>query len=216
MPCSHCEETDTFFDRSRAEDDLRAYRRDGPPNASTRLLIDGLKTLNLDGRTLLDVGGGVGMIQHELLDEGLSSATMVEASAPYLDVAEGESRRRGHKDRTAFRRGDVVELAPDLPEAALVTLDRVFCCYPHMKDLVRATTAKASRWYAVTYPRAHWFNRMLGTLSDLYCWARGTDFRLYIHTGIDDAIRDEGFSRFYQVTTILWTVAFYEREPAED
>ena len=68
----------------------------------------------------------------------------------------------------------------------------------------------------MTYPRAHWFNRMLGTLSDLYCWARGTDFRLYIHTGIDDAIRDEGFLRFYQVTTILWTVAFYERESAED
>jgi magnesium-protoporphyrin O-methyltransferase len=216
MPCSHCEEADTFFDRSTAEDELRSFRRDGPPNASTRLLIDGLKTLDLDGKTLLDVGGGVGMIQHELLDEGLSSATMVETSTPYLDVAEAESRRRGHGARTTFRRGDVVELAPELPEADLVTLDRVFCCYPHLKKMVRATAAKASRWYAVSYPREHWFNHVVGTFADLYCWGRGSDFRLYIHTGVDEAIQDEGFSRFYRVTTLLWTVAFYERAPAGD
>ena len=47
--------------------ELRQYRRNGPPNKCSCLLIDGLKTLDLKDKTLLDVGGGVGMIPFELL-----------------------------------------------------------------------------------------------------------------------------------------------------
>lgn len=36
---------------------------------------------------------------------------------------------------------------------ALKTLDRVFCCYPHLEELVGAFTSKAARWYGVTYPK---------------------------------------------------------------
>lgn len=209
--CTHCQETGDLFDRQKARTELRKYRKDGPPNKSTRLLIDGLKTLDLQDKNLLDVGGGVGMIQHELLDEGLSASTMVEASPAYLEVAENEARRRGREEQTTFRFGDFVDLAPDLPEADLVTLDRVICCYPHLKELVQASTAKAGRWYAVAYPKETWYNRVLGGIADVYCWARGMDFRLYMHTGVDEAIRAEGFVPFYEVSTIVWRVALYER-----
>lgn len=214
--CSHCEETGDLFDQKKARTELRQYRKDGPPNKSTRLLIDGLKSLDLESKTLLDVGGGVGMIQHELLDEGLSSSTMVEASPPYLDVAKNEARRRGHTDRSDFQYGNFVELAPELPEADLVTLDRVICCYPHMKELVEASTAKATQWYGVTYPKTSWYLRWAKPVSDLYCWMKDMDFRIYLHEGVDEAIRAEGFTPFYQVETIIWNVALYERESGSE
>lgn len=209
--CPHCQETGDLFDETKARTELRQYRTDGPPNKSTRLLINGLRTLDLQDQTLLDIGGGVGMIQHELLEEGLSASTMVEASPAYLEVAENEARRRGHDERASFRYGDFVDLAPDLPEADLVTLDRVICCYPHMNELVQASTAKATRWYGVTYPKSRWYLRWAKPISDLYCWIKDMDFRIYLHEGVDRAIREEGFRRFYHVQTILWNVALYER-----
>lgn len=209
--CQHCQESGELFTQEKARDQLREYRKDGPPNTSTRLLIDGLRTLDLNDKRLLDVGGGVGMIQHELLNEGLATSTMVEASPAYLEVAEKEARRRGHEEQSRFEYGDFVDLAPDLPKAELVTLDRVICCYPHMHELVQASTAKATRWYAVTYPKRRWYLRWIKPLADLYCWFRDMDFRIYLHKGVDETIQREGFRPFYQVDTILWTVALYER-----
>lgn len=210
--CTHCQESGDLFDDSKARTELQQYRRDGPPNESTRLLIDGLRTLDLEEKTLLDIGGGVGMIQHELLDEGLSASTMVEASRPYLAVAEKEARRRGNEDRASFRYGDFVDLAPELPAADLVTLDRVLCCYPHMKELVRASTEKASRWYGVVYPKRTWYLRWLKPLADLYFWMKDMDFRIYLHDGIERAVRDAGFRPFYQIETLVWKVELYERD----
>ena len=60
MTCGkHCQESADLFDRKRAEKELRKYRKGGPPNKSTRLLIDAFKSLEIDGKTLLDIGGGV-------------------------------------------------------------------------------------------------------------------------------------------------------------
>lgn len=210
--CAHCEDAGELFNPSKAKKELRQYRRDGPPNKSTRLLIGALKTLDLQDKTLLDVGGGVGMIPFELLEAGISESTTVEASPAYLTVAEDEARRRGFEERTAYEYGDFVDLAPTLPEADLVTLDRVFCCYPHLERLVEASTAKATRWYGITYPKERWYNQVIGGLTGVYCWARDMDFRMYIHTGVEETIRANGFEPFYQDDTILWRVALYERQ----
>lgn len=212
--CDHCKETGELFDHTKAKSELRSYRKKGPPTKSTRLLIDALKTLALRDKTLLDIGGGVGMIPFELLDAGVSEATLVEASPAYLETAEKEARRREYGGQMSFKYGDFVERASELPNADLVTLDRVFCCYPHLQRLVEASTAKASRWYGVVYPKEAWYNQVIGGVADVYCWARGMDFRLYIHSGVDDAIREKGFVPFYRINTVLWRVALYEREEA--
>jgi hypothetical protein len=144
--CDHCQDARNLFDESKARKELRQYRKDGPPNESTRLLIDALKTLDLQDRTLLDVGGGVGVIP--------------------------------------------------------------------LEELVEASMAKATRWYGVTYPKERWYNQVLGSVAGVYCWARDMDFRMHVHTGVEDAIRANGFEPFYEVTTILWRVELYERNGA--
>ena len=66
MTCPHCRGVDKIFDQGTAERDLRTYRARGP-GTTTRLLIAALKAAGVADLTLLDIGGGVGAIQHELL-----------------------------------------------------------------------------------------------------------------------------------------------------
>jgi magnesium-protoporphyrin O-methyltransferase len=58
-----------FYNARKATSELRRYRNKGP-NPSTRMLIDALKTEGVEGATVLDIGGGIGAVQHELLAAG--------------------------------------------------------------------------------------------------------------------------------------------------
>lgn len=142
----------SFYNDKRAAADLRRYRKKGP-NPWTRTLIEALTAEGVRGSTLLDIGGGIGTIQHELLDAGATRAVGVEASAPYLEVARAESRRRGHSDRTEHRHGDFVELAPSIPPADIVTLDRVVNVYPDWEPLLTLSAERAQRLYGLVIPR---------------------------------------------------------------
>ena len=52
--------------------------------------------------TLLDVGGGLGILSLELLDAGFSRATVVDASSAYLAAASEEAMQRGYSASTEF------------------------------------------------------------------------------------------------------------------
>src|SRR5467141_2229858 len=59
-----------FSERS-ARAEARKYRRRGLDGTSRRI-VDFLKTPGVEGRTVLEVGGGIGAIQIELLKAGSS------------------------------------------------------------------------------------------------------------------------------------------------
>ena len=61
MPCCHCQGAETVFDTKVATRELRQYRRRGA-RKTTQLLLDALEATGVAGRTLLDIGGGVGVI----------------------------------------------------------------------------------------------------------------------------------------------------------
>src|SRR5438105_1622651 len=131
-----------FFDARIAKRDLRRYQRRGP-DSSTRMLLSGLRRGMLDGLHLLDVGSGIGVIAAELAVDGLASATLVDSSPAYLEVA-----RRNVGSRYVFRPaqfilGDFATTAASLPEADIVTLDRVVCCYPNAEALLSAAAARS-------------------------------------------------------------------------
>src|SRR5205823_3371085 len=99
--------------------DLERYRRHGP-SASTRRLLAAMRDTDRVVESVLDVGGGVGTIAHELLAHGAARATVVDASASYLAAARQEIERRGTGDRVELRLGDLVDLADDVPSADAV------------------------------------------------------------------------------------------------
>src|SRR5918996_448755 len=141
-----------FYNARKAASELRSYREKGPI-ASTRTLIDAVKTEGVAGATVIDIGGGIGAIQHELLAAGAAHVTSIDASDAYIQSARDESERRSLTGRVTYYHGDFGELAETIPPADIVTLDRVINVYPEWKQLIRISAARARRLYGLVYPR---------------------------------------------------------------
>jgi magnesium-protoporphyrin O-methyltransferase len=180
---------------------------------TTRLLLESLLAQRDHDRTLLDVGGGVGAIAHELLQAGFSRAVQVDASASYLAASEQEAGGRGHRDRITYRYGDFVDLAADVAPADVVTLDRVICCYPDVERLVTASVQKARHLYGLVFPRERYLTRAGVSVGNLLFRLRGSAFRAYVHptAQVESIIERAGFRRSSVAHSVLWQVATYAR-----
>lgn len=211
-PCSQCQGIESMFDRSTAQSNLKDYRRKGAAK-TTRLLEGAVIAAGVQGRTLLDIGGGIGAIQIDLLKAGAATATDVDASTAYLEAAQEESARQGLAERVQYRHGNFIDLAPEIAPADIVTLDRVICCYPDMPALVNASAARATRTYALVYPRDAWWIRKGFPLGNIFMRLRGSHFRVFVHptAAVEAILSGLGFRRRYHGQTIFWQVAVYER-----
>lgn len=210
--CNHCLDAEGLFSQRIAQRDLSRYRKSGP-RFSTQLLLRSIGQPRHHAMTLLDIGGGIGAIPHELLASGLASAVLVEASAAYIRAAREEAARRRQHDRLTYYHGDFVDLAGTLATADIVTLDRVICCYPDMERLVEASTAKAKHLYALVYPRERWLTRMGTALLNCFLRLRGGTFRTYVHSSsaVEAVVQRCGFRRSTYARTFLWQVVTYTR-----
>ena len=152
MVCRQCRGIEDFFDEKWAASELKGYRKRGP-RKSTPMLVDAIVAGPLDGQSLLNIGGGVGAIQHELLKAGVGAATAVDASAGYLKVAREEAERQGHDNRIHYLHGDFVGHAATVEPADILTLDRVICCYHDVEKLVGESSRRAAEVYGLVFPR---------------------------------------------------------------
>jgi len=212
MNCCQCQGIETYFNRKCVAKDLKQYRKEGPAK-TTRMLIDALKAEGIKGMTLLDIGGGVGAIQHELLRAGASRAINAEASKAYIEAAKEEAERQGHADRVSHHHGNFVDLAPDIPQADIVTLDRVICCYHDMQALVGLSSVLARRFYGVVYPRDTWWVKIENAFSNFVYWIRHSSFRLFVHPtkAVDTVVRGNGLERRFYREAGTWQVVIYAR-----
>jgi len=94
MHCTQCQGIEEVFSQEYVERELSRYRAKGAPK-TTRMLTESLKEQGVEGMTLLDIGGGVGAVQHDLLGAGVEQVTGVDASRAYLNAAQAEAQRRG-------------------------------------------------------------------------------------------------------------------------
>lgn len=214
MPCAQCSGIEEQFDGPTARAQLRKFRRRGP-DRTTRMLLDDLRAAMRGGQPaamLLDIGAGVGAIHHTLLDHGIERAIHVDASTAYLSAAREEAERRGHGGRVEFRRGDFVELAPGVPDADVVTLDRVICCYPEMRELVTRAGERARVLLGAVFPRDDWWVRAALAVINAFMRLRRSTFRTFLHppTEIDSTLRRVGLRRRSLRRTLVWEVVVYE------
>jgi magnesium-protoporphyrin O-methyltransferase len=159
MDCCQGLGIEAFFDKKTADKQLKRFQKKGPAK-TTRILIAALKAEGIEGMTLLDIGGGVGALQQELLGAGVSTATNVEASMAYVEVSREEAERQGYADRVSYHHGNFIDVATTVADADIVTLDRVICCYPDVQALVGLSAARARHLYGVVYPQDGWFNQL--------------------------------------------------------
>ncbi|MDQ2691189.1 MAG: class I SAM-dependent methyltransferase [Chloroflexota bacterium] len=212
MPCNCCEITDNAFSEVEARSELRRYRRQGPAK-QTVLLLNAIRSLHLRKAALLDIGGGIGAIHHELLKDVADEATHVDAASAYLKEARSETARRGHSERVRFVHADFTEVAEDLPQADIVTLDRVVCCYPDFRRLLKAAADHSRRALAFTYPRETWYMRFGLCLINFFQYLRRDPFRVFLHPvgEMDALLRTQGLERVSLRRLFVWEVALYER-----
>ncbi len=205
------------FDTARARDDLKRFHETGP-DPTTRRLIAALQAAihqsAVPPSTLLDIGGGIGAVHHELLGADVQEAVHLDVSPAFLEVATEETARRGHGDRVRFVRGDFVALAEGIEVADLVTLDRVICCYPEMEPLVRLSAAKAGRLYGAVYPRGEWWVRLATWFENGVRRLGGSPFRAFVHppARIRAELEGAGLVPVEGHRTFAWEIVVYARQ----
>jgi len=213
--CSACfryAEAEHQFGAAVAARDLERYRRKGP-DANARLLLAALRDHVRTGLSLLDIGGGVGVIDCELLAHGVGSATLVDASSAYLEAAGREAEARRFGDRLLRVAGDFALLAESIQPADVVTMHRVVCCYPDYVSLLGAATSHARQVFAFSYPRNRWYIRSWLALENLRRRLTGNPFRTFVHSpaAMEARVVQGGFVRIHRSRTFFWSIDVYVR-----
>jgi SAM-dependent methyltransferase len=203
---------DQQFNEKKATEELKRYRTKGP-GPTTRLLQEGLAHAGTLSGTLLDIGSGIGSLTFGLLERGITRAVAVDASSAYNVVARQEAERLGRADVVRFVHADFVSVAPELPAATLVTLDRVVCCYPSYVALLTAALRHAELSLALSYPRDVWYVRLGVKLENTQRRLTKNSFRTFVHPAgrMEDVIRSAGFELSTRRETWMWSVDVYTR-----
>ena len=210
--CSRfCASVTRQFDAAVADGDLKRYRRKGP-NPTTRLLRDAVLRAG-GGKSLLDIGAGIGALSFELLGGGFSRSLAVDAAPAYVAAARAEAAARGLGDRLNVLEGDFTRLAEPAEPADVVVMDRVVCCYPEFRPLLERALRSGGRLFAYSYPRDRWYVRLVVGLENVARAALRNPFRAVVHSAeaMEACITGEGFARVSRSGTLAWAVEVYVR-----
>src|SRR5690554_900554 len=102
-----CEE---IFNSRTAEWALRTYLRRGLGKVEREMLTS-VPARHLEGGRVLEIGGGIGALQAELLRRGAERGEVIELVDAYAPYAGQLARELGVADRTSFRVLDLLENA---------------------------------------------------------------------------------------------------------
>lgn len=212
MNCCQCQGIEELFNDRLVDRELLRLRARGP-SKETRMLIAALEGEGIRGYSLLDIGGGLGAVQYGLLEAGCQAATDVDASQAYLRAAREEAHRRGFADRVSYQHGNFVDLAPHIPAADIVTLDRVICCYPDMEKLVSLSAARAGKLYGLVFPRDAWWMRIGFAVMNIIFRLQRSSFRIFPHPtrAVEALVASHGLQRVFYRRSSIWQVVVYAR-----
>ncbi len=203
---------DGFFSERFARRAMRRYLRQGL-GGDELLIADWATESGLAGATVLEVGGGVGALQAELLRRGAATGVVVDvvpAFEPYARELAGEA---GLDDRTTWVLADLAEEPEAVGEADIVALRRVVCCSPYGPALLGASARITRRTLLASYPRRRWAIRAIARLQNVAFAALRKEFRVYIHdpATLDASAGEAGFSRTRTHRGLVWETAAYTR-----
>jgi 2-polyprenyl-3-methyl-5-hydroxy-6-metoxy-1,4-benzoquinol methylase len=202
----------TVFSDRFAKRAARTYRKRGLDPTEHRLLSF-LTDRDIHGASVLEIGGGVGEIQIELLSRGAWKATNLEISPNYEAEAAALLRGSGLADRVQRRLVDIASSPDEVESADFVVLHRVVCCYPDYERLISAAANHANRLLVFSYPQRNLFSRMIIRCENLLHRLRGSDFRAFVHPppAMIKTAQAQGMSLSYQHRGLSWHIAGLER-----
>jgi magnesium-protoporphyrin O-methyltransferase len=201
-----------IFSEDRAQANARRYRRRGL-DAVSRSIVELLRGRGADGRTVLEVGGGIGAIEIELLRAGAAGAVSVELTPTYEGVAASLLRETGFAGRVERRVMDFAERDEEVAPADFVVLNRVICCYPDMPRLAGAAARHTGAVLVMSFPRRTWWTRLLIGIANVAFRVTRQGFRVFVHE--PDRVRAtaerEGLRPWHDHRGVFWQVVAFER-----
>ncbi|MDQ2943449.1 MAG: class I SAM-dependent methyltransferase [Candidatus Dormibacteraeota bacterium] len=201
-----------IFSRRNARAEAKRYRRNGLDPVSRRI-VEFLKEKGVEGRTVLEVGGGVGAIQIELLKVGATRAVSVELTPTYEETAGELLREAGMEDRVERRVMDFASAGVDVEAADIVVMNRVLCCYPDMPKLAGAAAEHARRVLVISFPRDRWWMRIGLTLANVGLRVAQRQFQIFLHSPDEILATAErhGLRIALNRPGLVWQIAALER-----
>lgn len=200
-----------FSERS-ARSQANRYRRRGLDGPSQRI-VDYLKTQGVEGRTLLEVGGGIGAVQLELLKAGAARATSIELTPTYESVASELIAEAGLTGRVERRVMDFAQTSGEVDGADIVIMNRVVCCYPDMPLLTGAAADHAARTLVMTFPKYSWWTRAGLGAGNVMLWLMRRQFHIFVHrpSAIIATSRSHGLHPVLDDSGFLWKLVALDR-----
>jgi magnesium-protoporphyrin O-methyltransferase len=213
VPCSCCagDSLDIFGEKA-ARRALRRYLRKGLGGSDATRIAAWAAEGSLDGATVIEVGGGIGQIQAELVRRGAAHGTVVEVVAGYEEAARDLAVAVGIADRSSFVLVDLLETPDAVDPVDVVVLRRVVCCSPSGPELLGVAAGKARRMLLVSYPRATWTNRSFARIQNAFFALIRRRFRVFIHPPdqLDRAAVRHGLTRARTSRGPIWETAQFE------
>ncbi len=201
-----------LFDEKNARSDARNYLKNGLDPTGQRM-VDEILRRGVAGASVLEVGGGIGALEIELLRAGAAHATNVELVGTYEQAARELLETLGLNERVDRTLLDFARDGVQVPRADIVLLHRVICCSPDMESLVRVSADHAARLLALSFPADRWWWRVGQLLSRAWFRVRGCAFRLYLHDPrrILAIAQSAGLRPVLQRRGWVWQIAVLER-----
>jgi magnesium-protoporphyrin O-methyltransferase len=201
-----------MFNARKARSTLRRYRKKGLDDLE-RAMVSTAAAQPLAGARVLEIGGGIGTIQAELLTAGASTGEIVELVSAYEPYARQLARERGIEGRSTFRIADVLEQPDAVAPADIVVLNRVVCCSPDGIRLTAVAGKLAGRMLLVIYPRDRAVVRIvMRFMNGLFAVTRRS-FRAFLHppSSIYAAAQSEGLSVAATSRGLVWEFTAFRR-----
>lgn len=191
------------------------YRRHGLGRPEQRI-VDFCAGQGVEGATVLEIGGGIGELQLELLRRGAAETTNLELVDSYDEQAHELAVSVGVADRVHRRRLDIAVSPDEVEMADVVVLHRVVCCYPDYQRLLTAAADHARRVLVFSHPPRNALSRAV--LASQNAWFRlsGSSFRTFAHPpeAMLDVARSRGLEVTYRHARGVWQVAGLTRPRA--
>ena len=210
--CCDARGCDEFFGERFARRVARRYRKKGLDKTARRMVAF-LESRGIEGASVLEIGGGVGAIEIELLKRGADRAANLELSPAFEEEARRLLREEGLEEKVAWRLHDIAADPDPIDPADVVVLHRVVCCYPDYRRLLGAAADHARRFVIFSYPPRHALSRLLITSQNLVFRVLRKEFRTFVHPPSEmlAVLEQRGFRRAFAHRAPVWQIAAFER-----
>ena len=178
-----------------------------------RHILSFLSAGGIDGATVLEIGGGVGEVQLELLKLGAARTVNLELSPGYDGDAASLASESGFEGRMERRLLDIAANPDDVEAADVVVLNRVVCCYPDYVRLLGSAADHARRLLVFTYPPRNAVSRFILGAENLRFRLQRKEFRTFAHppARMLEVVESRGLRQAYAHRPLVWQVAGFER-----